>query len=321
MAQYAPPNKRNLMHNNSAAIKFSNMPPPPTYAESLLYHKGFQFQPRRGNEKLNIGKIAQANIIKIVKEVDIELLQSFLENITFAEISEDDFNLYSNDCFVKLFQLSQLTLEYLLDVQDTLSANLNGLAKKYAGKKREMDTLAKNLARQDAEVAMLRDEIHYNKEVARSYESRRFTDPVSSHAAMKFAMEGEVTAMDPSLYPSQERRQVPVPGKGANSYDDESSKSSKLSTTQDTIRLHIVSSIHGKYATVDVMDSLTIRALKEKLVCIFEVPHGGDEKFDSWTILLKGSVLNDPSQTLKNCQIKNDSALVLMPAQEKAIVS
>lgn len=50
--------------------------------------------------------------------------QAHLENITFADVKEDDLRPYSDQCFLNLFRLSQLLLEYLLSVQDTLATSL-----------------------------------------------------------------------------------------------------------------------------------------------------------------------------------------------------
>lgn len=50
--------------------------------------------------------------------------QAHLENIVFADVTEDDLRLYSDACFLNLFRLSQLLLEYLLSVQDTLATSL-----------------------------------------------------------------------------------------------------------------------------------------------------------------------------------------------------
>lgn len=50
--------------------------------------------------------------------------QVYLENITYADLTEDDLRLYSDQCFLNLFRLSQLILEYLLSVQDTLATSL-----------------------------------------------------------------------------------------------------------------------------------------------------------------------------------------------------
>ena len=107
----------------------------PTYAENLLFAAGFTFSHKeetllRGEPlNLHLPRIAKVDIESIVKNVDIELLSSFLEDIAFCDVTEEDMILHSDKTYVKLFQLCQLIIEYQLDVTDTLSANLNGLAK------------------------------------------------------------------------------------------------------------------------------------------------------------------------------------------------
>ena len=98
---------------------------PPTYAENLLHHAGFNFQPRSGQPPLNFRQIASVDIGQIVKDVDLAQLNKYVEEIAFCELDEEDGKLHS-DATYKLFQLAQLIIEYLLDVQSTLSTNLNG---------------------------------------------------------------------------------------------------------------------------------------------------------------------------------------------------
>lgn len=62
-------------------------------------------------------------LTSVIRRPDAEQ-QAHLENITFASVSEDDLRLYSDQCFLNLFRLSQLLLEYLLSVQDTLATSL-----------------------------------------------------------------------------------------------------------------------------------------------------------------------------------------------------
>ena len=98
---------------------------PPTYAENLLHHARFDFQPRSG-QPINLRRIASVDIEHIVNDVDLPLLNSFVEELTFCDLTEEDMKLQSDATYVKLFQLAQLIIEYLLDVQSTLSTNLNG---------------------------------------------------------------------------------------------------------------------------------------------------------------------------------------------------
>lgn len=107
----------------------------PSYAENLLFHADFRFEPRSG-EKLNLDRMSSTNIQSIIERVDIGKLSSFSEDLTFCEIDEDDMQIHPDETFIKLFKIVGLTIEYLVDTQDTLSANLNGLAARYAKKKR-----------------------------------------------------------------------------------------------------------------------------------------------------------------------------------------
>jgi hypothetical protein len=95
---------------------------------------GFFFQQRRGH--LNLRSIAGLNLEKLVREVDVDLLQIHIENITFCNLREEDLRYLTDPQIVKLFRISQLMLEYLLYSQDKLVENLNNYAQKYAEKKK-----------------------------------------------------------------------------------------------------------------------------------------------------------------------------------------
>jgi hypothetical protein len=295
---------------NRNASSLEDTPPRPTYSESLLFQKGFRFQKRHQEDKIDLRTISKVDIERVVKNVDLEVLQGLLENITYGDLSEDDFDLYSSelhhccvivlmnifiscshtlapfadDCFVKLFQINQLTLEYLLDVQDTLSANLNGLAKKYAAKKREVGSLSQNLARQDVEVATLRDELHHIKELMRNQQE----SPTA------------VATFDPSLYPSQEKR-------------EEAGTGVVEENVEDAIQLHIISSIHGMYLSLSVCPSITVQDVMKQLT--EQLPD--DSSSALWCITFKGQCLNDPTQSLDNVGIDatNNSIVLEMKAR------
>jgi zinc finger protein DZIP1 len=51
---------------------------------------------------------------KVVKELDLSTLESLLNNITYANLESEDFSRLGDDQFVKLFRISQMTIEYLL---------------------------------------------------------------------------------------------------------------------------------------------------------------------------------------------------------------
>ncbi|KAL7548868.1 hypothetical protein ACHAWF_012134 [Thalassiosira exigua] len=276
----------------------------PTYAENLLYQAGFRFQDRNAGERLDFGAVSGIDIERIIEEVDTETLSSLLENITFCDMTEEDLRLYSDEFLVKLFKAAQLIIEYLVDAQDTLSANLNGLAKKYAAKKREMESLSRNLSRQDAEVASLRDELYYHRSFVKTSLS------ANGDESKKDVEVGAVSRVDPSLYPSQERRQTTSDVKGE---DASSSDSSAMSGgLEGTLRLHIAASSHACMFTLNVEDSLSVQNLKNKVVSRLLAKSNFCGGVD-YALFHKDNELKDPSQTLKECQVVSNAALVLMP--------
>ena len=94
----------------------------------------FYFQQRRG--RIDIRSISQIDVDRIVRDVDIDLLQTHLENLTFCELKESDLRYLTDPQIVKLFKTSQMMIEYLLFVQEQLTTNLQQLADKYVLKKR-----------------------------------------------------------------------------------------------------------------------------------------------------------------------------------------
>ncbi|KAL3771600.1 hypothetical protein ACHAWO_012333 [Cyclotella atomus] len=286
---------------NRNASTLEDAPPKPTFAETVLFNKGFRFQSRLGEDKVDLRAISKVNIDRVIKEVDLEVLQNLVENLTFGELTEEDLDLYSNNVFVKLFQVSQLTLEHLLDVQDTLCANLNGLAKKYAAKKREAESLSLNLSRQDAQVATLRDELYH---VKGSVVQQRMVSPT-----------GVQETLNPAAFLSQEKRVESVlADDGTTNEGDvnvaESPKPAESIECKSTIKLNIVSSIHGRYLLLSVDSLITVKDLMKELVEKLASEDTSDSDF--YCLIFKGTKLMDPRQTIRDAGIdSNNNALVL----------
>lgn len=96
--------------------------------------KSFFFQQRRG--RLNLRSFANVDVERIVRDVDVDVLQSYLENITFCNLEEEDLRIMTDPQIIKLFRVAQLMIEYLLYAQEQLASNLSELAAKYSAKKR-----------------------------------------------------------------------------------------------------------------------------------------------------------------------------------------
>lgn len=85
----------------------------------------FRFQERRG--RLDMRAISRLDIDSIVSSVDVGTLQAHLANLTFGRLAREDLVAFTDDNVVKLFQLSQLTIEYMMSVQARLHAHCNAL--------------------------------------------------------------------------------------------------------------------------------------------------------------------------------------------------
>jgi division protein CdvB (Snf7/Vps24/ESCRT-III family) len=97
----------------------------------LFSQRSFYFQKRFG--KINLEAISQISIQHVQDEVDIELLQQNLEMIVFGDLESSDAVQDIDESFAKLFRLSQLTVEYLLSVQDVSVCKRHMLSKTVSG--------------------------------------------------------------------------------------------------------------------------------------------------------------------------------------------
>lgn len=72
----------------------------PNYTVESIYGKNFFFQQRRGS--LDLRSLSQLDLERIVKNVDIDVLQMHLENITFCNLREEDMRFLTDPLVVKV---------------------------------------------------------------------------------------------------------------------------------------------------------------------------------------------------------------------------
>lgn len=130
---------------------------------------GFYFQQRRG--RLDIRALSQIDIERLVRDVDIDLLQMNLENLTFCNLREEDLRFLTDQNVVKLFRMSQLTIEYLLYAQEQLSGNLNALAAKYTARKRSLLRKRKELEELTESTKSLKSQLKAKKKALEALEA------------------------------------------------------------------------------------------------------------------------------------------------------
>lgn len=301
----------------------NNQIQPISYVETLLNHKKFTFQPRRG--QLDLRKITKLDVDRIAREVDIDSLQEVLENMTFSSISQEDLNLYSDDCFLRLFQTAQLTLEYLLNVQNLLASNLNSLARKYSGKKRDLERLKENLEQKDNEI------LHLQREVWILHQNRALYEPMLQQYPIHHPHPQPQPQPQPLSSPQRMYTTTMPPMNSSNSIysptpnptplRQSTTLSSHLSMSdknrhESKIHLYIVRWQVGKCVDLSVPSNWTIENLKIEIAR----KTGSKTPLQDQRISLKGVLLSD-SFELHTCNIVDESVLVLMDSSEEEQVS
>ncbi|KAI8912098.1 hypothetical protein DFJ77DRAFT_512157 [Powellomyces hirtus] len=142
-----PPNDSSAFLNSQNFAWEKNAPPP--------VMAGFYFRRRR--ERLNWRLLASMNVDQIMKEVDIKALQDIMENLTFCDLEGEDLR-YPDQNIVKLLQLAQLTIEYLLHSQQYLLDHRRALTTQAENLGSTLAQLRGEHAKQNAEVAALKKE-------------------------------------------------------------------------------------------------------------------------------------------------------------------
>jgi hypothetical protein len=132
MAEKAAAAPNDTVHNsvNFASVQDSreNLMSAAAYGIAAPMPPKFQFQDRR--ERLNWRQISDVDLNKITSEVDLKAYEGLLQNITYARIDRDDVDRFTDD-FVRLFRLSQMSIEYLIYTQNYLECLTKALDVQY----------------------------------------------------------------------------------------------------------------------------------------------------------------------------------------------
>lgn len=222
-------------------------------------------------------RLSSVNVDNIKRLNNADHLSKIIQstNIIFCALDEEDFDFISGDFLVKLFQLTQMSLEVNEHKIRVLSTELNKLNRSYQNKKADAKKSEKNLRSRDEEVAMLRDELYHCKEelkIARE----------NNHPSVT------TTPIDASLFPSQERRvdantvggitRSSLPRIPSSSTAITAMASNTTTTTMlqppplfeeklpNEIKLHIVSPLHGLHIPLTVEPTISIRNLQNKVM-------------------------------------------------------
>eukprot|EP00752_Nemacystus_decipiens_P010049 g8959.t1 len=276
--------------------------------DGILRRKSFYFQQRSG--KLDMRAIGRVDVDSVVKNVDIDTLQAHLENITFAHVSEDDLRLYSDQCFLNLFRLSQLLLEYLLSVQDTLATSLEAVALKHSTIRKALDRGRAELHAASEQDRALKREVRQKRATIARYE--------------------QLLALPA---PSSGRRDAPGGCDGGGNMHS-CLTCGKMFTTADYLQQHIVrkhapqqkntcNNANSGEEKTSYPSQLRLFVQTSTGQCLDMMVQGGATvaQLRGYINSTAGGMLLHDEQTLRDYNMPSDSQLVLLPTESTEVAA
>ena len=128
----------------------------------------FQFQERTG--RLNWRQIMNADVDKITQQVDLRQLEGLLQNITYAHLDREDMERFGDENFIKLFKLSQMSIEYLVYTQNYLECLTRTLDMQYKNAIESTKDTRGQIQKYNTEVANLKKENQMKSKTLATYE-------------------------------------------------------------------------------------------------------------------------------------------------------
>lgn len=126
---------------------------------------GRSFAFRKRYERIDWRKISSVDLDHISRTLDFNALQENILNITFCNIeAELDLRMIDPN-FVKLFKLSQLTIEYLLHSQEYLTGVVGTFDEKIKAAQEEIAKTKEELEKEKKELADVKKESHKRKKL------------------------------------------------------------------------------------------------------------------------------------------------------------
>ncbi|CAK6978685.1 cilium assembly protein DZIP1 [Scomber scombrus] len=132
----------------------------------------FKFRPRR--ESVDWRRINAVDVDLVVSQLDVDALQEHISMVTFCSLDGERCQRCQSPvdpALVKLLQLAQLTVEWLLYCQEFLTLNLHTTEERLAAAGRDREQLLAQQKKQEEKVKTLSAELKQRKKVIRTQQS------------------------------------------------------------------------------------------------------------------------------------------------------
>ncbi|XP_043928926.1 zinc finger protein DZIP1 isoform X2 [Protopterus annectens] len=148
-------------------------PPPDTAAPlNSLRIPPFKFLPR--TECVDWRRISSIDVNKVAVELDFVTLQDVIPSVAFCSVENEKCPYCKNpvdSVLLKLFTLSQLTIEYLLHSQEYLTATLQALQEKLQASELDKDQIRNEMKKSSEEIISLKEECKHRKKMIRNLQT------------------------------------------------------------------------------------------------------------------------------------------------------
>lgn len=128
----------------------------------------FSFQARQG--RINWRLVMNTDVEKIISTVDLVQLEQLLQNLTYANLDREDLERIGDTHFIKLFRLSQMSIEYLIYTQNYLETLTKTLDLHYKTSYEETARIRDLIKKQHTENTVLKKELRLKQKTLSTYE-------------------------------------------------------------------------------------------------------------------------------------------------------
>ncbi|TKS66214.1 Zinc finger protein [Collichthys lucidus] len=212
----------------------------------------FKFRLRR--ESVDWRRINAVDIDAVVSQLDVDALQEHISTVTFCSLDGERCQRCQSPvdpALVKLLQLAQLTVEWLLHCQEFLTLNLRAAEERLTAAGAEREQLQAQQKKQEEKVKALTAELKQRKKVIRTQQSMLTPRIISSHKCPQC----DKSFMNSSFLQNHMQRRHP------DEYDNQLRSDSEKKSQIESLKLEINSL---KAQIVQQQQDLQAKAAQEK---------------------------------------------------------
>ncbi|GAX82377.1 hypothetical protein CEUSTIGMA_g9805.t1 [Chlamydomonas eustigma] len=129
----------------------------------------FKFESRRA--RIDWRLLHGVDINPIIRDVDLDTLEKVTSIIAFGDVEAEDTRYLTEMNFIKIFRLAQLTIEYLLYVQDCLQTTNTWLQLDRGNMERYCQAIRLRLRELDSHLKMNKKELRRARKTVKTYET------------------------------------------------------------------------------------------------------------------------------------------------------